>query len=427
MLERLKKLQMYLNGSESERFLDYYAARFFTGSVTFAEDEMIGTLYLDQGYVTRVEEGEPEGGVDLAMGLTKEMWDAFPTFKRSSVRAEHRFAGKPGFYIKMSEPIRWRQFNCMVAQILRIYSYIREDQPLYYDIPERNPEPVAFPYPVDSIRGFYLTVNGIKIYVETNDAPEDRPAIVCLHTAGRDNRQYHGVMQIVGDKYRLYAVDMPAHGKSWPLADKVPVISDYKTYGTWIWDCIAALGLERPVVIGCSMAGGIVYYIAQEYTPAAVICMQGTHNTAMDGGNMMEVMKHPGNNIAVTQREFSDALIGSKTPRSRVDFIRWGVETETSVVKYGDFSECNSFDVTEGMDRITCPVRIIQGLDDVGYTIEMARDSYNLLVNCKNKKLIELEGYGHFIIVENPEKVCEVIDELIASMEQEALDEKSIR
>ena len=38
------------------------------------------------------------------------------------------------------------------------------------------------------------------------------------------------------------------------------------------------------------------------------------------------------------------------------------------------------------------------------------------LVNCKNKELIALEGYGHFIIVENPEKVCEVIDELVDSM-----------
>ena len=46
MLERLKQLQMYLNGSEREQFLEYYAARFFTGSVTFSEDEMVGTLYL---------------------------------------------------------------------------------------------------------------------------------------------------------------------------------------------------------------------------------------------------------------------------------------------------------------------------------------------------------------------------------------------
>ena len=355
MLERLKQLQMYLNGSEREQFLEYYAARFFTGSVTFSEDEMVGTLYLENGHVTRVEEGEPEGGVDLAMGLTKEMWDAFPKFKRSSVRAEHRFTGKPGFYIKMSEPIRWRQFNCMVAQILRIYSYIREDKPLYYDIPERNSEPVAFPNSIDIIRGFYITVNGVKIYVETNDGPEDRPAIVCLHTAGRDNRQYHGIMQITGDKYRLYAIDMPAHGKSWPLPGRNTVISDYKTYGKWIWDCITALGLEHPIVIGCSMAGGIVYHIAQEYAPAAVICMQGTHNTAMDGGNMMEVMKHPGNNIAVTQREFSDALIGSRTPQSRVDFIRWGVETETSVVNTETFP--SAIPLTLRIKWIRLPVR----------------------------------------------------------------------
>ncbi len=420
MLERLEKLREYLNGSESERFMNYYAARFFTGKVTIQEDEEIGTLCLENGHVTDVNLGKPKDGIDLAIGLTKEMFDAFPKFKRSSVRAEHRFAGKPGFYIEACEPIRWRQFNCMVAQILRIYSYIREDMPLYYDIPERDPEPEPPANSIDIVRGFYKVVNGVKIYYETNDAPEDRPAIVCLHTAGRDNRQYHGIMQIIGHKYRVYSIDMPAHGKSWPLPGTPAVISDYKTYGKWIWDCITALGLEHPMVIGCSMAGGIVYRIAQEYTPCAVICMQGSHNTRTAAGgdddNMMQVMMHPGNNIAITQREFSDALIGSKTPQSRVDFIRWGVETETSVVKFGDFSECNSLDLTDRMDEITCPVRIIQGLDDVGYTIEMAEASYKLLTNCKNKKLITIEGYGHFIIIENPEKVCEVIDELFDSM-----------
>lgn len=416
MISKLEKTQEYLNGCEREQFLNYYAAKYFTGSVTIAEDEEVGTFYFEEGHCVKVAEGEPEGGVDLGMSLTGEMWDAFSTFKRSCIRAEYRYKGKPGFAVKMSEPIRWRQFNCMVDQIMRVYSYVREGKPLYYDIQERLPEPAEFPNSIDIIRGFYITVNGIKIYVETNDAPADRPVIVCLHTAGRDNRQYHGIMQIFGHKYRLYAIDMPAHGKSWPLRGDVPVISDYKTYGRWIWDCIEALGVEHPIVIGCSMAGGITYHIAQEYTPAAIICMQGSHNTSSSGGNMMEVMKHPGNNIAVTQRAFSDALIGSKTPQSRVDFIRWGVETETSVVKYGDFSECDSLDVTEGMDRITCPVRIIQGLDDVGYTEEMARASYNLLVNCENKKFVPLEGYGHFIIVENPEAVCEVIDELVESM-----------
>ena len=61
MLERLKQLQMYLNGSEREQFLDYNAARFFTGSVTFSEDEMVGTLYLETGHVTKVDEGALSG------------------------------------------------------------------------------------------------------------------------------------------------------------------------------------------------------------------------------------------------------------------------------------------------------------------------------------------------------------------------------
>ena len=71
------------------------------------------------------------------------------------------------------------------------------------------------------------------------------------------------------------------------------------------------------------------------------------------------------------------------------------------------------------MDQITCPVLIIEGIDDQAYTPEMAQGSMDRLVNCKNKSMKLYEGYGHFIAVENPEAVSEAIDEFIESMEQE--------
>lgn len=49
----------------------------------------------------------------------------------------------------------------------------------------------------------------------------------------------------------------------------------------------------------------------------------------------------------------------------------------------------------------------------MGYTIEMARTAGNLLVNCKNKKIDCPRRIWSLHIVENPEKVCEVIDELV--------------
>ena len=46
----------------------------------------------------------------------------------------------------------------------------------------------------------------------------------------------------------------------------------------------------------------------------------------------------------------------------------------------------------------------------------MAQDSLDRLVNCQNKRMKIYEGYGHFIAVENPEAVCEALDEFIQSI-----------
>ena len=48
-----------------------------------------------------------------------------------------------------------------------------------------------------AITGGYIIVNGIKTYYETNNGPHNpKGTIVALHTAGRDCRQYHGMMDL---------------------------------------------------------------------------------------------------------------------------------------------------------------------------------------------------------------------------------------
>ena len=417
MLKRMKKLQEYLNGPESKEFLEYYSGKHFNGSITLIEEREPGTLHFEKGHVTKVEAGIPQAGVDLGVDYSKRVWDAFPKAHRSTPAIHTWYSTCADCNILGDNPIRNRQFNHTVAHVCRLYSYVREDKALWSDIQKRDAEVPASNGPV-TIKGFYLRVNGIKVYVETNDAPDDKATIICLHTAGRDNRQYHDMMELFAGKYKMYTLDMPAHGKSWPLPGN-NVIMDYKTYGKWIFDITKALNVENPIYIGCSMAGGIVYHMAQEYNPRAVVCMQGNDNTVKKTAVAEEwvaMLTHPGNNVAVTQRELSDSMIGTKTRQSRVDFIRWGVECESGLVKCGDYTETNNLNVSDKMDEVTCPVLIIEGTDDLTYSAEMAEGSFKRLTNCKNKKLKKIDGYGHFIIVENPEKVCEYIDELIQSL-----------
>jgi pimeloyl-ACP methyl ester carboxylesterase len=417
-IEILNQVKDYLNGEGHERFMNYYVARSFTGSITIYEDGEAGTFYIEKGNITNVELGEPADGVDLGFGFSSSVWDRFGGIHRSSNRAKSFWGDEPGF-VNIGEAVRARQFNGTVAQICRIYSYMREGIAPYSDLPEKDPDPSPERFQAAHVRGFYIVVNDVKIYVETNDGPTDKAVIMCLHTAGRDNRQYHELMEIMADKYRMYAPDMPAHGKSWPLPGN-DVIKNHVDYGKWITSITAALGVENPVYIGCSMAGGIQYHLAQEYNPRAVVCMQGCDNTYnLDKpGNKeyLELLLHPGNNVAATQKEFSDSLIGDKASPKRRAFIQWGVETEVGLVKYGDFSETMSFNVSDKMDKITCPVMIIQGMEDLTYTVDMAKGSYDRLVNCKNKRLELIEGYGHFICVEAPDVVADLLDDFISTL-----------
>ena len=127
-----------------------------------------------------------------------------------------------------------------------------------------------------AITGGYVMVNGIKTYYETNNGPKNpKGTIVCLHTAGRESRQYHGIMEIFADKYTVVAFDMPAHGKSWPLPGNVG-ISNYKDYGKFVWDFTKAMGIEDVIIIGCSVGGNMVYHIAEEYPVKAMVSMQGS-------------------------------------------------------------------------------------------------------------------------------------------------------
>ena len=90
--------------------------------------------------------------------------------------------------------------------------------------------------------------------------------LVCVHTAGADNRQYRHLMNDpeITSRYRVLAFDMPWHGKSYPPEGWQETEYQLSTalYVDTVMAFCAALELERPVVIGCSIGGRIVLQLA---------------------------------------------------------------------------------------------------------------------------------------------------------------------
>ena len=126
---------------------------------------------------------------------------------------------------------------------------------------------------IEPIIGRYLRLDlegrAHRLYFE--EAGQGVPLLL-LHTAGSDGRQWRHLMTdaAVTDRFRCIAFDMPWHGKSsppegWQACEYRLTTAAYTGMALAVSE---ALGLDRPVVMGCSIGGRIVLDLAAGHADA---------------------------------------------------------------------------------------------------------------------------------------------------------------
>lgn len=268
-----------------------------------------------------------------------------------------------------------------------------------------------------AITGAYVDVKGIKTYYETNNGPHNpKGTIIGLQTAGRETRQYHGIMEYLADKYTVISFDLPAHGKTWPLNGNVG-LKTAEDYGQFVWDFIQAIGVTDPIILGCSLGGNLTYYMAAHYpVKAAVACQGSPYIKAMGSsyGATVNLIDNPYVSCQHSHWDFSDSLIGSKCPQENRDFIMWGVCQECGRAKQADLSIYNNFDVREDLKNVTCPILLIRGEDDWNVPDHYYKTAMEYLTNAERVEYKTFPGYGHFIVIEAPQVVSDAVDEFLS-------------
>ncbi len=266
------------------------------------------------------------------------------------------------------------------------------------------------------ITGAYVNVQGIKTYYETNNGPHNpKGTIIALPTAGRESRQFHGIMEYLEDRYTVIAPDLPAHGKSWPLPG-LQGIKTYQEYGKFVWDFIQTLGIEDPVVLGCSFSGNMVLHIASTYpVKAAIACQASSYIKAMGSsyGTTILLLDNPYVSPQHSHWDFSESLIGRDCPKEAHDLIMWGVCQEIGRAKIADMSIYNNFDVREDLKNLTCPLLLVRGEDDWNVPDHYFETAMEYITNSRKLEFKKVPRYGHFIVVEAPAIVSELIDEFL--------------
>jgi len=266
-----------------------------------------------------------------------------------------------------------------------------------------------------AITAKYLIVDGVKVCCETNNGPAQKGTIVCLGSAGRDSRQFHGIMDELKEQFEVVAFDMPGHGKSWPLKGN-RVISEYHEYGDFIIKVVTELGIINPIYIGCALGGNTVFYIAQRQPVRAIVSMAGGDYTPNVDQSVIDMLNYPYSNVQYSHYDFTESLIGSAASPENKAFILWGVCSECGVVKAADYGGVfNGFDVRAGMRDITCPTLILRGEQDWTAIEDKLKTMMESLISSPKVVYKVLAGLGHYSPQESPLLVAGVISEFISN------------
>lgn len=262
---------------------------------------------------------------------------------------------------------------------------------------------------IEPIVGRYLrlTLAGRPHRVYFEEAGEGIP-LVCLHTAGADGRQFRHLLNDaeITAHYRVIAFDMPWHGKSLPPAGWQD--EEYKLttrgYVDLVREFCRALGVERPVVLGCSIGGKIVLELARLHGPEfrALIGLESADYQAPwydDTGWLHRPDVHGGEIAGALM----SGLIAPQSPaENRWDTLWMYMQGGPGVFK-GDLffyrADGDFRDRVASIDTRPCPLYLLTGEYDFSCTPE---DTERTAAQIKGARVTIMREIGHFPMSENP-------------------------
>jgi pimeloyl-ACP methyl ester carboxylesterase len=251
--------------------------------------------------------------------------------------------------------------------------------------------------------GHYLDNMGIHAYYEQSGIGE---AIVCLHTAGADCRQWKYFVDDFPD-YTVICPDLPGHGKTMPLNVEESVHPSLETYADFVWELICKLRLENPVLIGCSMGGNISLIIGTKHPHdiATIVCSDGAGKTQTFA--VEEILRQQQDFLGTFNR------CARNVSKGRIQEITWLRRGAPREVYIGDLLAWNQHDIVDKLRRIEVPVLLIRGKEDPVVPRTLLDQTCSSI---KRAQIVELDECGHFPMLENPRLFGSVVREFLSTL-----------
>ena len=280
---------------------------------------------------------------------------------------------------------------------------------------------------VEPIIGRYwrVPIEGVEHRIYVEEAGTGIP-LVCLHTAGSDGRQWRHLLndEEVTRAFRVIAFDLPFHGKSNPpeawRGEEYRLTT--RSYTDTIRATCAALRLDRPIVMGCSIGGRIVLNLAIEH-PAEFRALIGLEAADFqspwyDTDWLHRADVHGGEVCAA----LVSGLIAPGGPEAARRETLWHYMQGGPGVFKGDLHfyrvDGDLRDRVGRIDTEACPLFLLTGEYDFSCSPE---DTMRTADSIPGASVTIMERLGHFPMSENPEQFRRYIRPVLESLRQREL------
>lgn len=245
-----------------------------------------------------------------------------------------------------------------------------------------------------------IDIEGDTCYYAGSTAAAGKTLVFC-HGAGGSHRHWLDQVEGLKNQAAVLAVDLPGHGASGgkPAAE-------IKVYREFLHRFSMALGLKKFILAGHSMGGAVALDYALHYGDSVEgLILAGSGARLRTAPPLLESLRRGRTPPELIEFAYSAAASAELLEKARQEALLVPPQTYLA-----DFTACDKFDCMERLSEITAPALLICGKDD---RLTPPKYSRYLAERLPKAELVEVEGSGHMVMLEAPQKVSEAISSFL--------------
>ncbi|HTO60117.1 MAG TPA: alpha/beta hydrolase [Bradyrhizobium sp.] len=267
--------------------------------------------------------------------------------------------------------------------------------------------------PEGSVR---IPVDGVDLAVDDRGAGQP---VICLHAIAHGSADFDTFAARAAGRYRVIRIDWPGQGRS----GEDGVAPAPARYAALLRGVVVQLGIEDPVIIGCSIGGAAAIEYASRYPVRALVLA--------NPGGLVTPSKTVSRACRAISRFFAAGSRGAwwfgaayrgyyrlvlpwpHAWRQRQRIVRAGYENAALLAAaWSTFADPRQADQRRAAIDLDVPVLFTWAMHD---RINLFRASQATIARMKNARVVKFDG-GHAAFLEQPKQFVAVFDRFIAGI-----------